>query len=88
MGMETEMSNDLYRDRDSRLDTIVGDNKAYFAMLGRIMFTSESTDMVFQDWCETQHGFRPIYDENGAITGKPEITDPQKYTLCVLKYGG
>ena len=82
------MSNDLYRDRDARLDTVVGDHKAYFAMLSRIMLTTQGSDMPFQLWCETHHGFRPTYDEGGGITSEPQIIDPQKYTLCVLKYGG
>ena len=81
------MSNDLYRDRDSRLDTVVGDGAAYWAMLGRIML-DHPVERNFRDWCEDQYGFRLIHDENGNITGQPEIIDAQKYMLCVLKYGG
>jgi len=81
------MNDDLYRDRAARLDTVVGDSKAYWAMLGKVML-DHPTDWNFWDWCEAQHGFRPIYDEDGGITGEPEIIDSQKYTLCLLKYGG
>ena len=81
------MSNNLYRDRDARLDTVVGEHKAYFAMLARIMLDHD-TDWNFRDWCEVQHGFRPVYNEEGMVTTEPDIVDAQKYTLCVLKYGG
>ena len=81
------MSNDLYRDRATRLDTVVGDGKTYWDMLSRIML-DHPTDWNFCDWCESQHGFRLIYDEDGGITSKPEIVDEHKYTLCLLKYGG
>ena len=81
------MSNDLYRDRAARFDTVVGDDAAYWSMLSRIMLDHDAS-WNFQDWCEQYHGFRLIYDEDGGITGRPEIVDPQKYTLCLLKYGG
>ena len=89
------MNGNLYATRDSRLDTVVGGNNAYWTLLNRI-----AVDLVgeknqkflphkgFAKWCEVEHGFRPIYDEDGGITGEPEIVDPQKYTLCLLKYSG
>ena len=92
------MSHDLYRDRDARLDTVVGDGAAYWAMLSRIAdewpglergrhgVTIDS--QVFGDWCEEHFGFRAMYNSDGGITGQPNIIDPQKYMLCVLKYGG
>ncbi len=82
------MSNDLYRDRDARLDTVVGDDAAYWAILGRILLDAKDRDILMQDWCEQEHGFRIVYDDEGNITSEPDITDPQKYMLCVLKYGG
>lgn len=82
------MSNDLYRDRDARLDTVAGENKSYFSMISRIMISQQNRDIPFQEWCETEYGFRLAYDEDGHITAQPDIVDPQKYTLCVLKYGG
>ena len=82
------MSSDLYRDRDSRLDTVVGDGAAYWTMLGRILKDSTGHGRFMQDWCEQEHGFRMVYDDEGNITSEPDITDPQKYMLCVLKYGG
>jgi hypothetical protein len=88
MGMENRMSNDLYRDRDARLDTVVGDDAAYWAILGRILLDAKDRDILMQDWCEQEHGFRIVYDDEGNITSEPDITDPQKYMLCVLKYGG
>lgn len=81
------INSELYSSRDARLDTIVGDGKAYWAMLGRIML-DHPVEWNFRDWCEDQHGFRMIYDEEGHITTQPEIIDAQKYTLCLLKYGG
>ena len=92
------MSHDLYRDRDARLDTVVGDGAAYWAMLSRIAdewpglergrhgVTIDS--QAFGDWCEEHFGFRAMYNSDGGITGQPNIIDPQKYMLCVLKYGG
>ena len=82
------MSHDLYRDRDTRLDTVVGDGAAYWAMLSRIMIDQQNRDMLWQDWCEAELGFRLVYDDDGNITSAPDIVDPQKYMLCVLKYGG
>ena len=82
------MSSDLYRDRDARLSTVVGNGAAYWAMLGRILLDAKDRNIRMQDWCEQEHGFRMAYDSDGNITAEPDITDPQKYTLCVLKYGG
>jgi hypothetical protein len=82
------MSNDLYTNRDARLNTVVGDGAAYWAMLGRILLDAKDHDAHMQDWCEQEHGFRMVYDDDGNITAEPDITDPQKYMLCVLKYGG
>ena len=86
------MSHDLYRDRDARLNTVVGEEKGYWAMIGRIaeeVKGPQNPDGVhIQSWCETLYGFRLIYDQDGNITDKPDIVDAQKYTLCVLKYGG
>ncbi len=82
------MSSDLYQDRDARLNTVVGDGAAYWAMLGRILLDAKDHDTGMQDWCEQEHGFRMVYDGDGNITSEPDITDPQKYMLCVLKYGG
>ena len=81
------MSRDLYKDRDTRLDTVVGDDRDYWAMLGRILLDAKGRDVRMQDWCEREHGFRMVYDDDGNITAEPDITDPQKYMLCVLKYG-
>ena len=85
-------NNDLYRDRDARLDTVVGEDKSYWAMLGRIAVevgSSANPDGVhIQHWCETLYGFRIIYDKDGSITDQIDIIDPEKYTLCLLKHGG
>ncbi len=80
------MNRDLYKDRDARLDTVVGDGRDYWAMLGRILQDAKDRDVLMQDWCEQEHGFRMVYDDDGNITAEPDITDPQKYMLCVLKY--
>ena len=82
------MKNEYYKTRNARLDTVVGDGAAYWAMLGRILLDAKNADTPMQDWCEQEHGFRMLYDDDGNITSKPDITDPQKYMLCVLKYGG
>ncbi len=75
------MTNNLYRDRES-----------YWAMLGRIAVEVSgpiNVDAVhIQKWCETQYGFRLIYDQDGGITAEHEVLDPQKYMLCLLKHGG
>jgi hypothetical protein len=81
------VSDDLYKDRDSRLDTVVGDGAAYWAMLGRILQDAKDRSIRMQDWCEQEHGFRMAYDSDGNITADPNIIDAQKYMLCVLKYG-
>jgi hypothetical protein len=80
------VNRDLYKDRDARLDTVVGDGRDYWAMLGRILQDAKDRDVLMQDWCEQEHGFRMVYDDDGNITAEPDITDPQKYMLCVLKY--
>jgi len=82
------VNRDLYKDRDARLDTIVGDGRDYWAMLGRILQDAKDRDVRMQDWCEQEHGFRMVYDDDGNITAEPDIVDTQKYMLCVLKYGG
>jgi len=82
------VNRDLYKDRDARLDTMVGDGRDYWAMLGRILQDAKDRDVLMQDWCEQEHGFRMVYDSDGNITAEPHITDSQKYMLCVLKYGG
>jgi hypothetical protein len=86
------MNNDLYRDRDSRLNTVVGDGKTYWAMLGNIAREVAGPDnphgIHIQAWCETHYGFRMVYDQDGGITADHEVLDSQKYTLCVLKHGG
>jgi hypothetical protein len=93
------VSSDLYQDRDARLNTVVGDNRTYWAMLGRILQDAKDRGVLrqigikdhgvlMQDWCEQEHGFRMVYDSDGNITSKPDIVDAQKYMLCVLKYGG
>ena len=82
------MNRDLYKDRDARLDTVVGDGRDYWAMLGRILQDAKDRNVLMQDWCEQEHGFRMAYDSDGNITAEPDIVDAQKYMLCVLKYGG
>lgn len=96
------MSRDeYYADRASRFDTLAGpENAAYWrllARLGDVYSPDQATDSVFgmpkrwdqfSDWCEQHHGFRPVYDSGGGITGRPNVVDEQKYTMCVLKYGG
>ena len=92
---------EYYADRASRFDTLAGpDNAAYWRMLARLsdQYAPEhETDNVFgmprrwdrfAEWCATHHGFRPVYDSGGGITGRPKIVDEHKYTLCLLKYGG
>ena len=85
------MNHDLYKDRASRLDTVLGQGKTYWLILGKIREEFQSDRMMDGDWvnrCVDQYGFRPIYSEDGGITGRPDIVDEQKYLLCVLKYGG
>ena len=82
------MNHDLYRDRDARLDTVVGDGRDYWTMLGRLLLDAKDRDVRMQDWCEQEHGFRMVYDDEGNITAEPDIVNPKKYILCVLKYGG
>lgn len=90
-----------YADRDSRLDTLAGpDNAVYWRMLARLSDDyapeSENNNVFgmtrrwdrFADWCEESHGFRPQFDPGGGITGQPNILDPDKYLLFLLKYGG
>ena len=85
------MNHDLYANREARLDTVVGDSKTYWVILGRIAEELKSDRMLDHDWvryCEEHYGFRPLYSDDGGIIGYPKIIDDQKYLLCVLKYGG
>ena len=96
------MSKDgYYADRASRFDTLAGpENAAYWRLLARLgdeYAPEQATDNVFgmprrwdhfSDWCEQHHGFRPVYDSGGGITGRPDIVDEQKYLVCLLKYSG
>ena len=86
------MKDEYYASREARLDTVIGE-ASYFTMLTRLndSFASDASYPrwpKFSAWCEKEHGFRPLLDAEGGITPKPEITDPQKYTVCLLKYGG
>lgn len=83
------MSRDLYFDREARLDTVVGDGNGYWLRLSRAAneWAAIGKD-GFNDWLETNYGFRAIYDEDGGITGRPDILDDQKYLVFLLKYGG
>lgn len=87
------MSRDLYFDRESRLDTIVGDGKDYWQRLSRAAEEWTKMGMTspmggFNDWLEINYGFRVVYDEDGGITGRPDVMDDQKYLVFLLKYGG
>ena len=87
------MSRDLYFDRSARLDTIVGDGKDYWQRLSRAAeewtrITALARAGSFNDWLEANYGFRAVYDEDGGITGRPDIKDDQKYLVFLLKYGG
>lgn len=93
------MSSNLYSDRETRLDTVVGDNP-YWRSLGQVakewMAASpprhgqggRKDQIGFNDWLERTYGFRTIYDEDGGITGSPDVRDQQKYLVFLLKYGG
>jgi len=82
--------NDYYATREARIDTIVG-SATYYELLVRLsdVYKGAFSDWAgFADWCEVDHGFRPVFAEDGGITGTPNILDEQKYTLCLLKYSG
>ena len=87
------MTSDLYGTRAARLDTVVGGSD-YYTMLHKLFESfeefarKETKHAEFPGWCDRMHGFRPIYDDSGGITPAPVITDPQKYTVCLLKYYG
>ena len=93
------MSRDLYFDREARLDTVVGDNP-YWRSLGQVAKEwlavrpphygrkGRADQMEFNDWLDQTYGFRTVYDEDGGITGSPEVRDQQKFLLFLLKYGG
>ena len=57
------MKNEYYKTRNARLDTVVGDDAAYWAMLGRILLDAKNADTPMQHWCEQEHGFRMVYDD-------------------------
>ena len=92
------MKSDLYKTRESRLDTVAGEN-AYWAQLGKIAkeWMAVNTDrwghggradqVSFNDWLECTYGFRAVYDEDGGITAEPQIVNDQKYLLFLLKHG-
>lgn len=84
------MTNDLYKDRASRIDTIGGNND-YWRLLGKIADEFKSNRMMDGDWvarCEQEYGFRPIYSDDGGIVGYPKIIDSKKYMFALIKYGG
>lgn len=85
------MTEDLYKDRWRRLDTVAGSDSSYWYILGQVAAEIKSDRMMDGDWvarCEELYGFRPVYSDDGGIVGRPEIIDPKKYMLCVLKFGG
>lgn len=93
------MSRDLYFDRETRLDTVAGDHP-YWRQLGQVAKEwmasnpreweqgGRADQIGFNDWLERTYGFRAVYDEDGGITGQPDIQDYQKYLVFLLKYGG
>ena len=86
------MKDEYYATREARLDTVAGE-ASFFVMLSRLnnLFVGVRPEVRWQEfsaWCETEHGFQPVLDDQGGIEPQPRITDPQKYTVCLLKYGG
>ena len=93
------MSRNLYFDRESRLDTVAGD-QPYWRQLSQVAkewaavnphegrLEGRTDQIGFNDWLDLTYGFRTVYDEDGGITGQPNILDPDKYLVFLLKYGG
>ena len=88
------MTNDLYKDHNQRLDTVLGDFR-FWSMMTRCRKTEGATA------CETNAGmfefFRDTYgiqlkfsdsDYIGDLSREVDIVDEQKYILFLLKYNG
>ena len=87
------MTNDLYKDHNQRLDTVLGDYR-FWSMMSRCRKTEGA------EACETNAGmvefFRDTYgiqlkfsdsDEIGLnISREVDIVDEQKYMVFLLKY--
>jgi len=86
------MTNDLYKDHNQRLDTVLGDYR-FWSMMSRCRKTEGAAA------CETTAGmfefFRDTYgiqlkfsdaDYIGNISREVDIVDEQKYMVFLLKY--
>ena len=86
------MTNDLYKDHNQRLDTVLGDYR-FWAMMSQCRKTEGA------EACETTAGmfefFRDTYgiqlkfadsDSIGDLSREVAIVDEQKYMVFLLKY--
>jgi len=86
-----------YANRSSRIDALASpESRNFWNMIVRLsdqfegekntVFGTPKDFVEFGRWCEENHGFQLVYDQDGGITTDVKITDPHRYTLCVLKY--
>lgn len=82
---------DYYRDTDSRINTIIGDNSELWSKISRAgkQFQNESGSAYsiekFSRWLSDNYGIRLAYGSE-MISMEAEIVDEQKLTIFLLKY--
>ena len=91
--------NKHWADRSGRIDALASpETRDFWSMIIRLsdqfqgkknaVFGTPKDFSDFDQWCEVNHGFRIVYDQDGGITPNVDIVDAHLYTLCVLKYSG
>jgi hypothetical protein len=91
MNIETESKN-LYSP-EQRLNTILGEQKQYFAMLRRAKawFTAQCEQSTgdnrdFYDFLEEEYGIRVLFDSQGLIKNGYTVLDELKHTKFLLTF--
>jgi len=88
------MTNELYKDHNQRLDTVLGDY-GFWAMMSQCRKTEgatacETTAGMFEFFRDT-HGIQLKFADSDYIENisrEVDIVDEQKYILFLLKYNG
>jgi hypothetical protein len=91
--LDTESSEDLYANTQSRINTIVGEySEDWRAInLARYAWWEESNEdpiQEFENWAEDRYGIRIKRDlaSMGLYDPKFDIVDESKYIIFLLKY--
>jgi hypothetical protein len=85
--MSSQNNNNLYASKESRLDTIMGNNP-WWDMLQKAQVeygTTEGAKEDFQFWLVDNYGVKILYDYDGILPTY-EVVDEQKHTVFFLKF--